>query len=115
MTLNEFKDELKSVIAPTDSRFRSDVRQLELGNLGNFIVFFFSCLNRYYFFKERATEEKTKLEEKQRESRNNRKGEFVPNWFQLKKHPFTSEETYFFNFKYWQRDFKNCPDLYIKE
>lgn len=41
MTLNEFKDELKSVIAPTDSRFRSDVRQLELGNLGNFIVFFF--------------------------------------------------------------------------
>lgn len=34
MTLNELKDEFVNVIAPTDSRFRSDVRKLELGDLG---------------------------------------------------------------------------------
>ena len=35
MTLNEMKDEFKNIIAPTDSRFRTDVKQLELGDMGN--------------------------------------------------------------------------------
>ena len=34
MCLNEMKDEFKNKLAPTDSRFRQDIRQLELGNLG---------------------------------------------------------------------------------
>ena len=34
ITLNEMKDEFKNLIAPTDSRFRSDVRHLEIGDLG---------------------------------------------------------------------------------
>lgn len=28
------KEEFEKIIAPTDSRFRSDVKQLELGDLG---------------------------------------------------------------------------------
>lgn len=36
MTLNELKEEFEKVIAPTDSRFRSDIRQLELGDLGEY-------------------------------------------------------------------------------
>lgn len=48
MTLNEFKDEFKNIIAPTDSRFRSDVRQLELGNLGIFMFISSVCFDYLY-------------------------------------------------------------------
>jgi hypothetical protein len=34
ITLNEMKEEFEKIIAPTDSRFRTDVRRLELGDLG---------------------------------------------------------------------------------
>jgi hypothetical protein len=34
MSLNEIKNDMEGVIAPTDSRYRSDIRQLELGDLG---------------------------------------------------------------------------------
>lgn len=34
MSLNEIKNDMSKVIAPTDSRFRTDIRQLELGDLG---------------------------------------------------------------------------------
>jgi hypothetical protein len=34
MTLNEMKAGIEKVIAPTDSRFRTDIKQLELGDLG---------------------------------------------------------------------------------
>lgn len=34
MSLNELKNDMAKVIAPTDSRFRTDIRQLELGDLG---------------------------------------------------------------------------------
>ena len=39
MVLNELKDEFKSVLAPTDSRFRSDIRFLEMGDLGKYAEF----------------------------------------------------------------------------
>lgn len=95
MTLNEMKDEFEKVIAPTDSRFRTDVRQLELGDL------------------DRASQEKTRLEEKQRESRNKHgKYDYKGKWFQVDKHPFCSEETWLFNNKYWSRNYKDCSDLY---
>ena len=38
MTLNELKPEFEKHIAPTDSRFRTDIRKLELGDLGNLAV-----------------------------------------------------------------------------
>lgn len=34
MSLNQMKPDFEKLLAPTDSRFRSDLRQLELGNLG---------------------------------------------------------------------------------
>lgn len=34
MSLNELKEGMEKVIAPTDSRYRGDVKQLELGDLG---------------------------------------------------------------------------------
>ena len=38
MTLNEVKQGFEKILAPTDSRYRSDVRELELGNLGIFFL-----------------------------------------------------------------------------
>ena len=35
MMLNEMKDDFHKQLAPTDSRFRTDIKQLELGDLGN--------------------------------------------------------------------------------
>ena len=40
MSLNELTDELERSIAPTDSRFRSDIRLLEQGDIGQ-------CLYRF--------------------------------------------------------------------
>lgn len=34
MCLNELKPEYEGLIAPTDSRYRSDIRSLENGDLG---------------------------------------------------------------------------------
>ena len=43
------KDEFGKVIAPTDSRFRTDVKQLELGDLGWFSNEF---NNKFHFLFE---------------------------------------------------------------
>jgi len=94
MTLNELKDEFAKVIAPTDSRFRTDVRQLELGNL------------------EGATSEKIRLEEKQRETRKNPKFDYKGKWFKFTKHPYCNEEVWIFNNKYWQRNYADCMQLF---
>ena len=55
MTLNEMKEEFKHLIAPTDCRFRTDIKQLELGNLGKYnldikilLSFIQMILNQYY-------------------------------------------------------------------
>ena len=37
MMLNEMKEDFRKLLAPTDSRFRTDIKQLELGDLGNFL------------------------------------------------------------------------------
>ncbi len=37
MTLNEMKEEFEQLLAPTDCRFRADIKALENGNLGLFI------------------------------------------------------------------------------
>ena len=115
MTLNELKPEFEKLIAPTDSRFRTDIRKLELGDLG-------SCLTAWQervvtntdscFFLDGASEEKTRLEEKQRENRKGRAADYKGKWFQLGKHQITGEETWLFTNKYWQRDYTDCLDLY---
>jgi hypothetical protein len=94
MCLNEMKSEYAESLAPTDTRHRKDIRFLENGDL------------------EGAAREKLRLEEKQREARKNSKDETRPRWFQLSKSPIDDEETWLFNEKYWNREYKDCPDLY---
>jgi hypothetical protein len=94
MCLNEMKPEYKDVIAPTDTRFRMDIRCLELGDLDN------------------STKHKERLEEKQRQTRKALKEDWNPRWFNLSKHPINGDECWLFNDKYWLRDYSNCPDLF---
>lgn len=64
MALNELTEEMIPILAPTDSRYRPDVRALENGQLNL------------------AEEEKTRIEEMQRDRR--RRGEECqPRWFKL--------------------------------
>ena len=38
------KDEFQKVLAPTDSRFRTDIKQLELGDLGQYCFYNLKCI-----------------------------------------------------------------------
>jgi len=64
ITLNEITEDLEGKLPPTDSRFRPDVRALELGDV------------------EEAEAQKARVEEKQRERRK-RGQEMQPRWFKL--------------------------------
>ena len=112
MMLNEMKDDFRKLLAPTDSRFRTDIKQLELGDLGNcrFLNLTSILIYNEILFSDGASSEKQRLEEKQRESR--RHGGHNAKWFSLTKHPVTNEEIWLFNNKYWLRDYSDCPELY---
>lgn len=107
--LNELTPELRDALPPTDSRFRPDQRALEDGDL------------------EKATPEKIRLEEKQREAYKMRKEhgqEWNCMWFQ-KRVPGVSqmkmavegdeEPKWIFNGRYWEarknQDWNSCPDI----
>lgn len=85
-------------IPPTDSRYRPDLRHFDDGDFN------------------KATDEKHRVEEKQREKRqknSNFQANWQPLWFDKKQHDSaTDEETFTFNHKYWKRDFSKCPHLY---
>ena len=112
MALNEFppSGEL-SKMCPTDSRLRPDMRLMEEGHI------------------DRASEEKTRLEEKQREARKTRKNRkekeekaryylfyitrlmninyyakvfFSHRWFLPSMHPFTKQESWFYRGGFWE-------------
>jgi hypothetical protein len=95
-SLNELNDELKKVLPSTDCRLRPDIRLLEEGEVDS------------------ASEEKHRLEEKQREKqRKVNDGEveaFEPLWF--KKDIVNGDETWVFTDRYWDRDFSKCSDIY---
>lgn len=96
MQLNYLDDEMARVIAPTDSRFRPDIRTLEDGKI------------------DEAASEKNRLEEKQRDVRKKRGKNYQhrPLWYQAAINSNTKEEDWIFNHKYWQRDYKQCPDIF---
>ncbi|CAF2034344.1 unnamed protein product [Rotaria magnacalcarata] len=100
MALNEWSEEgskLRPSLAPTDSRFRPDIRKMEDGNI------------------DLAGDEKNRLEEKQRAARRameKRREEWQPRWFRLVKHEITGDDVWVTNGKYWQRNWSNCPDIY---
>lgn len=100
-TLNAPQEHLLPVIACTDTRLRPDQRAMEDGQY------------------DLASEEKNKVEEKQREARKQReiKGEvYEPYFFKRSKHPVTGEEYWQYKGTYWQdRDegkLKNYKDIF---
>lgn len=87
VTLNALTDNLRPVLAPTDTRLRPDQRAMEDG--------------QYDF----AAKEKNRVEEKQRAKRRQREDhgeEFVPRWFSKGRCETTGEEYWVFNGEYWQ-------------
>ncbi|CAF0830402.1 unnamed protein product [Brachionus calyciflorus] len=95
-------DENKISIGPlpaTDSRYRPDMRLYEKGQI------------------DEASNEKHRLEEKQREvQRKTESGElehWKPLWFEkCLHHTAPKEETWIFNNTYWNRNYEKCPDIF---
>ena len=88
---------MTAYLPPTDSRRRSDIRSLEEGDLDG------------------AGTHKHRIEEKQREhkrSRESRKVDWTPLWFEQRESPYTQRMEWAFTEKYWERDFSNSPDIF---
>lgn len=98
LLLNELSDEMKTKIAPTDCRFRPDMRKMEEGDI------------------DASGEEKTRIEELQRAARKDRKKQHKPEseplWFKLGTNPYTGKEDWLFTGEYWKRDWRRCPRIY---
>ncbi|CAK8690875.1 unnamed protein product [Clavelina lepadiformis] len=96
MSLNQ--EEVKSYdLAPTDCRLRPDIRALENGEIDG------------------ASEEKHRLEEKQRTARklrNKKKKEWTPRWFHKVQSPHTKSQEWLYNGGYHTRDWTKCPDIF---
>jgi hypothetical protein len=101
LQLNYLTEKLKRQLPHTDSRFRPDQRALENGEL------------------KLATDEKYRLEEKQRAVRRHReqhKIEYAPVYFTKQLDVIAQEETYISNGKYWNdkaaQNWKHLPDIF---
>lgn len=88
ITLNDNNAKLIKWVAPTDTRLRPDQRAMEEGQY------------------DRASNEKHRVEEKQRAAKKAREAKGVsykPNWFIKKKHPITGETYWEYNGEYWRK------------
>ncbi|XP_026861347.2 oxysterol-binding protein-related protein 1 isoform X1 [Electrophorus electricus] len=102
MQLNELDEETEAVIPKTDCRLRPDIRAMENGDI------------------DMASEEKKRLEEKQRAARKGRSKpeeecktrNFSPRWFQQGSNPYTDGPDWLFSTAYWNRDYSQVPDIY---
>uniref|UniRef100_H2L7K2 Oxysterol-binding protein n=1 Tax=Oryzias latipes TaxID=8090 RepID=H2L7K2_ORYLA len=97
MQLNELTPEMEGVIPQTDCRLRPDIRAMENGNI------------------DLASEEKKRLEEKQRAARKNRsksEEDWKSRWFQQGQNPHTRSQDWLFSGGYWDRTYPNLPDIY---
>uniref|UniRef100_A0A3Q1GCV8 Oxysterol-binding protein n=1 Tax=Acanthochromis polyacanthus TaxID=80966 RepID=A0A3Q1GCV8_9TELE len=97
MQLNELHREMEGVIPQTDCRLRPDIRAMENGDI------------------DLASEEKKRLEEKQRAARKNRSKsdeEWKTKWFQQGQNPHTSSQDWLFCGGYWDRAYSQQPDIY---
>ncbi|XP_071371635.1 oxysterol-binding protein-related protein 1 isoform X1 [Centroberyx affinis] len=104
MQLNELHKEMEGVIPKTDCRLRPDVRAMENGDI------------------DLASEEKKRLEEKQRAARKNRSKSdeewktrsppLGPRWFQQGQNPHNSSQDWLFSGGYWDRNYSQLPDIY---
>ncbi|KAK3562418.1 hypothetical protein QTP86_033559 [Hemibagrus guttatus] len=104
MQLNELDEEIEAVIPKTDCRLRPDIRAMENGDI------------------DLASEEKKRLEEKQRAARKSRaksdddwktRGSISsPRWFHQGPNPHTNSQDWLFSTAYWNRDYSQVPDIY---
>ncbi|XP_061594008.1 oxysterol-binding protein-related protein 1 isoform X2 [Cololabis saira] len=97
MQLNELHKEMEGLIPQTDCRLRPDIRAMENGDI------------------DLASEEKKRLEEKQRAARKNRSKadeEWKSKWFQQGQNPHTRSQDWLFSEGYWDRTYGHLPDIY---
>ncbi|TKS75050.1 Oxysterol-binding protein-related protein 1 [Collichthys lucidus] len=97
MQLNELRKEMEGAIPQTDCRLRPDIRAMENGDI------------------DLASEEKKRLEEKQRAARKNRSKsdeEWKTRWFQQGQNPHTNSQDWLFSGGYWDRKYSQLPDIY---
>lgn len=101
ITLNGIDNNLKRYLPPTDTRLRPDQRAMEDGEY------------------DLASDEKLRVEEKQRAARKRRestKKPYEPNWFVKSKHPVTGDDYWEFQDEYWKRrrdgKLDNCGDIF---
>ncbi len=105
MGLNELPRDLEPLLPPSDARFRQDQRALEEGDV------------------KRATDEKHRLEEKQRAAKRLRDAQgqhWTPRWFSKTIDPDTGLEGWTLDKDYWAvrartsdaRRWEMCPDIW---
>ncbi|XP_055273051.1 oxysterol-binding protein-related protein 1 isoform X1 [Moschus berezovskii] len=97
MVLNEVDEEMERVIPKTDCRLRPDIRAMENGEI------------------DQASEEKKRLEEKQRAARKNRsksEEDWKTRWFHQGPNPYSGAQDWLYSGSYWDRNYFNLPDIY---
>ncbi|XP_043840002.1 oxysterol-binding protein-related protein 2 isoform X3 [Dromiciops gliroides] len=97
VSLNELEKGMEKILAPTDCRLRPDIRGMENGNM------------------DLASQEKERLEEKQREARKERakdEQEWHTRWFYQGINPYTGASDWLYSGGYFDRNFSDCPDIY---
>lgn len=97
VSLNELQAGMERILAPTDCRLRPDIRSMENGDM------------------ELASQEKERLEEKQRQARRERSredAEWQTRWFHRGINPHTGSPDWLYTGRYFERDFSGCPDIY---
>ncbi|KAA0203877.1 hypothetical protein HAZT_HAZT002379, partial [Hyalella azteca] len=97
MGLNERDPASIDKIAPTDSRLRPDIRLLEEGDMDG------------------AGCEKSRLEEKQRETRKSRKkhkGEWKSRWFEQGTNAFNGQPDWLYSGRYWERNYADVEEIF---
>lgn len=112
MSLNELEPGMEAVLAPTDCRFRPDIRAMENGNMSNDTSNFLFVRGSvgssshllyvkrhlldawlYFAFVDEASTEKERLEEKQRAARKERAKndeEWSTRWVNVQQHVCTN-------------------------
>uniref|UniRef100_A0A8C0PC38 Oxysterol-binding protein n=1 Tax=Canis lupus familiaris TaxID=9615 RepID=A0A8C0PC38_CANLF len=97
MVLNEVDKDMESLIPKTDCRLRPDIRAMENGEI------------------DQASEEKKRLEEKQRAARKNRsksEEDWKTRWFHQGPNPYNGAQDWLYSGSYWDRNYFNLPDIY---
>ncbi|KAM4704755.1 oxysterol-binding protein-related protein 1 isoform 2-T2 [Rhinophrynus dorsalis] len=97
LSLNELDKGMESIIPKTDCRLRPDIRAMENGEI------------------DLASEEKKRLEEKQRAARKNRSKsdeDWKIRWFHQGSNPHNGAQDWLYTGSYWDRNYTNLPDIY---